>query len=745
MDSAKNWKATKARFDERNRLKAKGRRGGRVFCGTPVGQRATVDLFLKPFIEFMEGERPQIPLPPPDDLGEAFYSLNRETRALIALAPVLDAAIGGWDGSDGSSPVAALKLKIGIYLHDRLAYEKLLTSDDEADGRLAKKIDAGDNYALKYLKYDWTQEQYLRAGHWLLECALEMPYFVIGDEGLEIAPKWQADVEQIIQGMMRRDSVLLPHTTPPFDWTGPIAKYDARLQKPFVRDWRPETQAEIGEAFRSKSIEEHVNGVNTLQRVALRIDQTMVGLVKEFAVKVKKHKDHRGAQLKRDKGIVLKDVATAAELGDSPFYLTYNCDRRGRIYAIPHFNYGREDHVRSLFKFHEGLPLDTSGMEWLEIHCANCQGDTAKMPLAVRRVWARMNRRLIREIRTNPFKTFDKWMDADKPFQFVAACLELVAAWANPGNFVRRLPISFDGTCNGIQHLSMIGLDRVSGTMVNLTDDIERHMHDVYSIISDRVQNKLKDDGNKWAKWWVKQFERLDDKKKRKLFKTPAGTFSYAATNRGRLEQITEIYRNLFDGLEPKDPAGLYLAQKIKEVAEETLPGPTRVMRYIQKLTKHCSDKDRYLRWTSPTGFPVCNRYNEPNMQTINLVGPDGARVRHDIGEGVLPKIKKHKARSSAAANFVHSQDASHLIKVVNTAEKRGITNVLTIHDCFACLAPEARRFRIILKGQLADMYEDEPLVELRRLNAGNAEFEDPPARGDLDRQEVILAEHPFS
>src|SRR5262249_32463189 len=82
----------------------------------------------------------------------------------------------------------------------------------------------------------------------------------------------------------------------------------------------------------------------------------------------------------------------------------------------------------------------------------------------------------IQDVASNPFGTFnppdtdDKWIDADKPFRFVAACRELAAYWGDPDNFVTHLPIAFDGSANGLQHLALLSGDSEAAEMVNLTD-----------------------------------------------------------------------------------------------------------------------------------------------------------------------------------------------------------------------------------------------------------------------------------
>jgi hypothetical protein len=73
-----------------------------------------------------------------------------------------------------------------------------------------------------------------------------------------------------------------------------------------------------------------------------------------------------------------QDVATAERLSCGAFYTPINCDWRGRVYPIPHFNFQRDDRVRALFLFNEGMPMGDDGLWWLKVHVANC-GDFDKI------------------------------------------------------------------------------------------------------------------------------------------------------------------------------------------------------------------------------------------------------------------------------------------------------------------------------------------------------------------------------
>ena len=103
-----------------------------------------------------------------------------------------------------------------------------------------------------------------------------------------------------------------------------------------------------------------------------------------------------------------------------------------------------------------------------------------------------------------------------------------------------------------------------------------------------------------------------------------------------------------------------------------------------------------------------------PNIVTVKYKR-GSFRVEHDIADGVKDEIDYDGVRYAAAPNFVHSLDAAHLIKVVNAAE--GI-DLLTVHDCFYCLAPQATRLHEIILAELANLYRDnDPLEDLRSRN----------------------------
>jgi hypothetical protein len=73
-----------------------------------------------------------------------------------------------------------------------------------------------------------------------------------------------------------------------------------------------------------------------LKRAPLRIDRPMLALVDRFAVEVMGHTDK---ERRDDTRTVKNDIGSPNYLGETPFWLDYSCDKRGRVYSTSHFNY----------------------------------------------------------------------------------------------------------------------------------------------------------------------------------------------------------------------------------------------------------------------------------------------------------------------------------------------------------------------------------------------------------------------
>jgi DNA-dependent RNA polymerase-like protein len=691
------------RFNKRNSLVTKWARP-KPFCAIPYGERVTLEIFIPPLADFLAGKLEDKPHKAPTFLRPLIADLNDYKKlALMGVAPLLDCMT--WERDDPSA-AAKLKLKVGAEMEAQMAFIA-----------------------------PWTEEDRLRAGHWLVSQTLRLDLFDVTDGFPKISAKWLPELEQIREEMIRVHPVHMPVFEPPPPWTDFFRKCPDRLRVPFVRGCWPEQRAAIEECLKDPNWEP-ARGVHAQELVPFLIDTFMRDLVEEYAVDVMGH-DYQ--QRWDDEQTVKDDIRTAKYIGTRPFYLERNVDYRGRINSVCHFSFDRGDHVRSMFRFARPMSLDPSEPTfWLEVHCANCYGNGIdKKSWDERAKWVAENReKLILKVAKDPEATFDLWKGADSPFCFVAACRELKAALEDLGNFETHLPIGFDGTCNGLQHLSLIASDPDTARLVNVYPNPDgtwpHEPQDVYAVVVAETQNLLTVDENPWASWWRDRFDKLRDKDTRKLIKTPAMTYAYAATQSTMGDEIREVYKTLpcadsqpsYDASRPegKRDGCYYLAGKVMEACRSLLPKPTGAMERIQHLAQQRIDRGLHLEWINPSGFPVLSRHHKPKKpETFNLI-TYGVRVRHDLAVEYEDEIDKTKAINAAAANLVHSLDAAHAVRTTIAANRQYIRDIITTHDCYYCHAPQVRTFVPIIHGELLGMYHRSDVLEqLHNRNAGHS------------------------
>jgi hypothetical protein len=300
-------------------------------------------------------------VPAPRFLSAHLKRLDWGTCALAALEPVLSATLRGWHGDDDKSRKMLLCKHIGEGFRDRLQ--------------------------LQFRDTRFRAVEVIHAGFWLLRCAMQLECFEYDGRKLpKVTDDWHDRIVDLQEELTWRDPVMMPHLKPPPAWTSWEKHYDDRLRKTFVRDWHPETRTAIDAAFRRGNFE-HADGVNALRLVPYAVDEFMVGLVERRGRIVLYRPEDGLRKCANDYQKLTYDIQTARWLiANGPeFYLDYNCDFRGRVYATSHFHYGREDHVRSMFRFARGERLGPGDIEWLEIHCANSEGSTDKKPWSERR------------------------------------------------------------------------------------------------------------------------------------------------------------------------------------------------------------------------------------------------------------------------------------------------------------------------------------------------------------------------
>jgi DNA-directed RNA polymerase len=699
--------------------------------------RAALRLWIPPLGRYLAKSTP------PLGFEQVLRRLDRKQLAFLALRAVLDRIHVGWGLRKGKhgrerkvkNPRMLFCLELGKAVRDELEFAGLLAAKQYV--RAARKKHAALG-RLKFRRVEWTPSECARVGDWLWECLKEMSCFDVDERGY---PCFHADhkaaMDKFAEEVLYRHPLYKPKLAEPPRWTAWWVECPGDIAATFAKVDDTETVERVRAAFADGSIEPHARAVSAIQSVPLKINAAMLPLVQEFA----------GDEYRRD-------VVVAEALADVPrFWNRVRCDWRGRLIQMSDFNYTRGDPVRSLFMFAEGEPLGLDAtqralaglglhgqlpevtarpIDWLEVEVANAYG--AKGTWVDRRDWVARNSELIKAVATEPVRIWQGEIAAEEPFRFAAACMEYVAAATHGPAYSTCLPCWLDASSNGLQHIALMMRDVKLAERVNLkvraTDGDLDEIRDVYNIVGASVRQSLLADAEPSL-----QLLLTDEGALRTVLKRPIMTLAYGVTRAGMLDQIGEERPGL-----PREAL-----QRLRDCGwaaiEAELPGAMLAREYIQSVAKRCLDRGAYMQWITPSGFPADNRYRRSRTQRV-LLPFSGQSVTIADGHTDAPRGKK--ILNSAVANFTHSMDAAHLALSVNEAVAHGITNVMTVHDCFGAPAPSVQLFGKIRRERLTVMTAFNPLEKLRAANLPAGTNDLPLPTFDPDFDLVRLAESEY-
>ena len=599
-------------------------------------------------------------------------------------------------------------------------------------------------------------ESALRVGEWGINILLTLPIF--GLEGdvlaLQLTDSLDSFLDGVIGQQVRAHPLLLPCATQPAPWVqidrGGVPT--GHWAQPLLIEHHRSIEVTARCAIRDGSMKPVLDAVNALQAVPLTINRPVLNLLQRTAAPAipdapapgLSRRQRLGAEQERREARARVeawhlDLVTAETLADQDrFYVPLKLDFRGRIYGIPHFNFQREDHVRGLFLFADGAPIGVEGLEYLKAHtAARADGVTwssdkkpSRSNLEGRIAWTEANlsrlRRIGESILAGTPLADEDLSGIDDRFQFAAACVELVQALDTGPDFITRLPLTFDGSCSGLQHLCAMTRAE-EGRYVNLTANGEAD--DFYSRVARKVYETCPD-----------LMLGPDD---RKIVKQPCMTFFYGSRPYGMTDQVREVMKERNQST--KDARRLALATY--HAIEGMVPRAVEVRNFLETLVKLCADQGKPLYWGTPLGLPVINCYYKPDIKIISLrLKGRRRRVRFVVGD--TDQIDRGKAVNSVTANFVHSADAAHLQMVALAARAEGI-EMVAVHDSFGCLAPHAARFNQIIREQFLRLHTDYDLLaavleSARRNLPRNTKLPPLPKVGNLDLSQVLLSQHAF-
>ncbi|KAK6458378.1 mitohcondrial RNA polymerase [Scheffersomyces xylosifermentans] len=572
-------------------------------------------------------------------------------------------------------------------------------------------------------------------------------------------------------------TLFLPMLYPPKPWTSPTNGGYLLDLKPIVTTVDLQTSmAYLNKAHSTGQLNSTYDGLNYLSGNAWAINPKVFEVfhkVMQFengflkipphleTLRVQDVEDYDDLKTRRILYNLVHILAKTFNANGDIFFLPHNVDFRGRAYPmVSILTHYQEDLVRGLLMFWHSKPLGKKGFDWLKYHLAGVFGKD-KLSHPERLQFVDDNMTSILESAKDPFGGDMWWKHGEKPWQTLALCIEINNVLNHVKNggaveeFLCRIAIHQDGSCNGLQHYAALGADKEGGRAVNLlpteTNGIIQR-GDVYTKVLEIVKTKVEKD--------------IEEKRpssevasvalsilNRKLIKQTVMTTVYGVTTYGgasqiylKIKDIIQDYEIQINNKESVDLRQLqslkkyrrllsmYLARIVLGSISELFSGAQIIqdwlvdncfrcinsfdldtMKFIKKnnsgkipsFTSHASY--RPMMWTSLSGYPVVQLYKNSKssiistaMQSISINRPQE-----------LAPINKKKQMNAIAPNFIHSIDSIHMLMTCVASKRRNIPFV-SVHDSFWTYPCHVDELSRLLREEFIRLHSSHIIESLR-------------------------------
>lgn len=431
------------------------------------------------------------------------------------------------------------------------------------------------------------------------------------------------------------------------------------------------------------------------------------------------------------------------------FYYVWQNDFRSRKYASSTFlSPQAADWSKGLLTFKQSKPINNwDDARWLCIHGANLYGND-KISLDMREHWAWDSAEEIKRVADNPYDN-TWWLDADKPFQFLAWCLEMAGLIRYGWGYMSNLPASADGSCNGLQHLSAILRDERGGRATNLIpSDLPQ---DIYTEVAEEAIRAVELDAMQGNEVAQKALRFGID---RKLTKRPVMIVPYSGTIHSCRTYIEEAIQDRIEKGEENIfgddlfEVTTYLSSHIWSSINGVIQSARQVMDYIKDVGSVYADHNKHMEWVTPTNWLVMQNYNDVDRKRITT-HINGSTIQLIFNKDKEDKVSARRTASGASPNFIHSMDASAMTKTINSCRQQGVDNFAMVHDSYGTHSCDMPKLSSVLREEFVNLYKEHDVLDELRSHAvevlGTSDIPQPPSCGTLDIQKILESDYFFA
>jgi DNA-directed RNA polymerase len=483
-------------------------------------------------------------------------------------------------------------------------------------------------------------------------------------------------------------------------------------------------------------------------------------------------------------------------------YIPHQLDFRGRLYGVPMLNAQGADYTKGLLQFGEAKAIGTSeALCYLFIHVANLFG-IDKVSFDERIAWTDERLSELAMCATDPWGN-QIWTEADKPFQALAACHEILGYLSNGLDHKCRMAVALDGSCSGLQNLGMALSCEVTGSSVNLIPMDQPQ--DIYANVAEQVTEQLRElcdyDSIKSLTTTLhkvqiaaiqgfvtqllpldsilnnisKPFENLTktDKEIRKAYlkpkiafqwlelgvtrticKRPVMTYPYGSKQYGFKQQIQEdTLRPLYALNDVPFTEGIsevasVLSEYVFSSVEGTVLKAAEAMNWLQESALILAAEGKPIVWQTPLGFTVTQNYRKTQLDKVSTM-VNGTRYQVSLAKR-LRELDVRKNANSISPNYVHSLDSSHLMLTVALAANEGMTDFALIHDSFGTHVADTPRFFNVIREAFLELYSADDVLnslysQFREQAKNPDDIPAPPSKGNLVKAQILDSLYAFA
>lgn len=479
-----------------------------------------------------------------------------------------------------------------------------------------------------------------------------------------------------------------------------------------------------------------------------------------------------------------------------PFYFAYNADTRGRLY--PMFQWlspQGEDMSRALLEFAHGKAITEAGAECLAIHGSQqVRFETILRDLKIkeerpptleeRLSWVKMHEADIRKYAADPL-THMGWADTKSPYLFLAFCFAWADYLQHGAEAICHLPVHVDGVCNGLQHIAALTGDPKLAAATNLQPGAPQdiYLHVKQLALAQLTQNAAKDP---YAAFALEH--KLVD---RDLAKAVVMIIPYGAGESGTAKSVrSRLRKRMFPNkrsFEETTPLGQtfitfllkHYPESMAEIKEKDGRRIQPLTAHLTKLTKCIADaftkqldenfpaikafKDELVSsasavfgsgqpmlWQAPSGLPVMQRSFKISETVVDCritsaafgaldlsrkkYAPIHERIKF-TAQRISNEVHERDQLLGILPNFIHSMDGAHLVKTVQLAISRGVTDFSVIHDSYGTHAADMPVLAACIREAFVNMYNS---VKRSPITVALKNAEDEPVKNEKGKTVTV-------